>query len=366
MSRYDLDRAALRTLLTGEPAYRADQLFDGLYRRLAEPEDCTELPKALRERLATSTELAPGLEVARESLADGGATVKWLFTLGDGATVETVLMHAPRRSTVCVSSQAGCAMACAFCATGDAGYRRQLSSGEILEQAVRAARRARADGRRLDHVVFMGMGEPLANAGAVLDAARRLVSDLGLAARHLTISTVGIVPGIRRLAAEPLQVNLAVSLHAANDELRSELVPANHRYPIADLVGACEEYRARTGRRISFEWALMAGVNDRTRDAVELAGLARSLGAHVNLIPLNPTDGGVARGLRGSRPERVRAFRDELLSRGVNVTVRRTRGRAIDAACGQLAGSASRSSTTTRDGARPVRPTAPDRRSAPT
>jgi 23S rRNA (adenine2503-C2)-methyltransferase len=246
-------------------------------------------------------------------------------------------MHHEHHSTVCVSSQAGCAMACSFCATGEAGYRRHLTTGEILEQVVRAGRAARAGGRRLDHVVFMGMGEPFANFDRVWAATERIVGDLDLAARHVTISTVGVVPKIRLLATKALQVNLAVSLHAGNDTLRNELVPLNRRYPIATLVAALEDYAAATNRRISFEWALMNGVNDTVRDAAELTAIARHLHAHVNVIPLNPTLGGTARGLCGSPPARVRAFRDELRANGVNVTVRRTRGREINAACGQLA-----------------------------
>jgi 23S rRNA (adenine2503-C2)-methyltransferase len=237
-------------------------------------------------------------------------------------------------------------MACGFCATGDGGYFRHLTTGEILEQVVVAARAAGEAGRRLDHVVFMGMGEPFANYPRVWRAVERIVTDLGIGARRITISTVGVVPGILRLADEDLQVNLAVSLHAANDTLRDALVPLNRRYPIGELTAALATYRERTGRRISFEWAVIDGVNDRATDAEELAPIARALGAHVNLIPLNPTVGGSARGLRGSPPARVRAFRDELVDRGVNVTVRRTRGREIDAACGQLAGTTSLGSFT--------------------
>ncbi|HVB05838.1 MAG TPA: 23S rRNA (adenine(2503)-C(2))-methyltransferase RlmN [Acidimicrobiales bacterium] len=345
MSRYDLSREELAEVLAGEPAYRVAQLEEGLYRRLALPGELTTLPKTLRERLAADERLAPALSLRTEQRADDGATTKWLFALDGGHAVETVLMHYPRHSTVCISSQAGCAMACTFCATGDHGFDRQLRVGEIVEQVVHAARRAREEGRRLDHVVFMGMGEPLANLGPVLTAVERLVGPLGLAQRHLTISTVGVVPGIRRLAARPEQVNLAVSLHAANDALRDELVPLNRRYPLAVLLAACAEYVAATHRRLSFEWALIDGVNDRDADAGELATIARELHAHVNLIPMNPTVGGSARGLRGSPPTRVRGFRDELRELGVNVTIRQTRGEKINAACGQLAGAVARSAT---------------------
>jgi 23S rRNA (adenine2503-C2)-methyltransferase len=244
-------------------------------------------------------------------------------------------MHYPDRSTACVSSQAGCAMACGFCATGQAGFDRHLTTGEIVEQVVRAKAAAAATGRRLSNVVFMGMGEPMANYDAVWSAVERLhdPTAVGLSARHLTISTVGIIPGIRRLTKEALPVNLAVSLHAANDKLRDELVPINRRYPLADLRDACAEYLDAKGRRLSFEWALIDGVNDRPRDAGELAEYARPLGAHVNLIPLNPTPGYP---VLGSPAQRVRDFRDLLRSLGVNATVRRNRGTSIDAACGQL------------------------------
>jgi len=233
---------------------------------------------------------------------------------------------------VCVSSQAGCAMGCTFCATGQAGFARHLTAGEIVEQVVAAIREARPD--RASNVVFMGMGEPLANFGAVWAAVERLHHDIGISARHLTISTVGLVPGIERLAGEQLPVNLAVSLHAANDALRDSLVPINRRWPLAVLLAACERYLTRKGRRLSFEWAMIDGVNDQPSDAHELAATARPLGAHVNLIPLNPTPGYATRGT--PLPD-VRAFRDQLLALGVNATVRRNRGTDIDAACGQLA-----------------------------
>jgi len=304
---------------------------------MVDPEDMTDLPAGLRARLSAEPDLVPALELVAETSADRGGTVKWLWGLAGGARIETVLMHYPGRSTACVSTQAGCAMGCGFCATGQAGFDRNLSVGEIVEQVVRAVRAARDGGRRLSNVVFMGMGEPLANYERVWGAVERLHDDLGLSARHLTLSTVGMVPGIRRLAAEHLPVNLAVSLHAANDELRDRLVPVNRRYPLDVLVDACRDYVAAKGRRLSFEWALIDGVNDRASDAAELADLAGPLGAHVNLIPLNPTPGFPTRGTPAAG---VRAFRDRLLSRQVNTTVRRNRGTAIDAACGQLAAAA--------------------------
>ena len=344
-SRYDLSRDALAALLEGEPRYRVDQVWRGLYSQLASPAELTALPKALRASLESA--LPPGLAVERESVSDGGDTVKWLWSCtSDGSQVETVLMRYADRVTVCVSTQAGCAMACGFCATGQAGFRRHLTAGEIVEQVVRAGRRARDEGRRLGNVVFMGMGEPLANYDAVWGAVERLHDDVGMSARHLTISTVGIVPGIRRLAGERLPVNLAVSLHAANDALRDTLVPVNRRYPLSVLTAACRSYLAAKGRRLSFEWALISGVNDRASDAVELAAMAVPLGAHVNLIPLNPTPG---YGVPGSPPAVVRSFRDRLRALGVNATVRRNRGTDIDAACGQLTAreSGQRTSTVT-------------------
>jgi 23S rRNA (adenine2503-C2)-methyltransferase len=333
-TRYDLDRAGVTAALEGEPRYRVDQVWSGLYEHLDELESLTTLPKALRSRLGE--ELPSALTPVAESADSSGDTVKWLFELGDGAQVETVLMHYPGRSTVCVSTQAGCAMACGFCATGQAGFKRHLSPGEIVEQIVRAARTARRQERRLDNVVFMGMGEPLANYANVWASVVRAQGALGLSARSLTLSTVGLVPGIRRLAGEALPVNLAVSLHAANDKLRDELVPINRRYPLTVLMGACAEYLRAKGRRLTFEWAMIDGTNDRRRDAVELAELARGLPlpAHVNLIPLNPTPGWPTKGSSGADVQQFRQWLDDL---GVNATVRRNRGTDIDAACGQLA-----------------------------
>ena len=336
VTRHDLAFEELASLpaLASQPAYRAKQVWEGLYTQLCDIDALTTLPKALRAELAATPELAPALSEAVRQEADNATTVKWLFHMGDGQAVETVLMHYPGRTTVCVSSQAGCAMACGFCATGQAGFRRHLTTGEIVEQVVRAAREARATERRLSNVVFMGMGEPLANYDNTWAAVERIHGDLGLSARHITISTVGVVPGIHRLATESLPVGLAVSLHAANDKLRSELVPINKRYPIASLLAACRDYMANRNRRLSFEWACIAGVNDRPSDAEELAEIALPLGAHVNLIPLNPTPGYL---VMGSTRKHVHAFAESLREKGVNATVRQTRGQSIDAACGQLA-----------------------------
>jgi 23S rRNA (adenine2503-C2)-methyltransferase len=333
-TRYDLTRDQLGEVLHSEPRYRLDQLWNGLYTQLADPVDITNLPKSLRSRL--DRELPNALAAVTESTSDNGDTVKFLWELEGASRVETVLMLYRDRATVCVSSQAGCAMGCGFCATGQAGFTRHLTVGEIVEQVVRASQRARQLERRVSNIVFMGMGEPMANLDAVWTATERFHDDLGLSARHITISTVGIVPGIRSLAQRPLPVNLAVSLHAANDALRDELVPINRRYPIADLMDACEDYLDAKRRRVSFEWAMIDGVNDRDSDARELAALCRRLSphAHVNLIPLNPTPGYPT---TGTPLRRVEAFRDQLESLGANATVRRNRGTDIDAACGQLA-----------------------------
>jgi 23S rRNA (adenine2503-C2)-methyltransferase len=334
-SLYDATREDMEVLLEGQPAFRITQIWDGLYKQLLEPEKILTLPGALRTQI---TEMLPtALNSVTTSISDKGDTVKFLWSLVDGGhPIETVLMHYRDRATVCVSTQAGCAMACGFCATGQAGFSRHLTTGEIVEQVVRAARESAKRKQRLANVVFMGLGEPLANEAAVWGAVERLHADIGLSARNLTISTVGIVPGIRTLADRPLPVNLAVSLHAARDSLRDELVPINKRYPLADLVQACADYLLKKNRRVSFEWAMIDGINDQPQDARELARLCKRLrpAAHVNLIPLNPTPGWPT---KGTSPEGVREFARQLEDLGVNVTVRRNRGTDIDAACGQLA-----------------------------
>ena len=329
-SVFEYSREQLADLLKGEPNYRVDQLWHGLWNEARTINDVTTIPKVLRTRL--DDQFAPALTVLTDVQSDHGSTRKWVFELHDGATIETVLMAYDDRVTVCVSSQAGCAMGCTFCATGQAGFTRQLSVGEVIEQVMVAARAA--GDRRLSNVVFMGMGEPLANYHVVVGALRRLHEYRGLSARHLTVSTVGVAPAIERLAREGLPLTLAVSLHAANDEARSQLVPLNRRYPLERLREACEVWIATTSRRLSFEWALIDEVNDTDKDIDELARYASALGAHVNLIPLNPTPGYL---VRGSSEQRVRDFRDGLVALGINVTVRNTRGRSIDAACGQLA-----------------------------
>ncbi|MCX6507694.1 MAG: 23S rRNA (adenine(2503)-C(2))-methyltransferase RlmN [Actinobacteria bacterium] len=329
-SAYELTRDELTGLLAGEPKYRVDQIWQGIWEQDRFPEEITTISKALREKLTAELPLA--LEVANDVSTDEGTTRKWVYRLHDGYTIETVLMNYEDRVTVCISTQAGCAMGCTFCATGQAGFSRQLTLGEVVEQVVRAGRAAAP--RRISNIVFMGMGEPLANYDVTVGTIRALHHERGLSARNLTVSTVGIAPAIERLALEGLPLTLAISLHVANDAERDELIPINKRYNLERLYQACEVWRNETGRRISFEWALISGVNDTDQALYELAEYARPLGAHVNLIPLNPTPGFL---VIGSPAARVRYFRDELEELGVNATVRRTRGRTIDAACGQLA-----------------------------
>ena len=331
-SRYGATAEEIDRLLAsmGEPAYRSRQLREGLLAQRRPLDELTNLPRRLRARLAEALPLALDLRIEQRS--DRDTTVKWLWQTHDDAQVETVLMRYRDRATVCVSSQAGCAMACTFCATGQAGFERHLSSGEIVEQVVRAQHNSP---QRVSNVVFMGMGEPLANLDAVLDACRTLQSDVGLSARHLTISTVGVVPGMRRLIEFELPVTLAVSLHAADDALREQLVPLNRRYPIATVVDAAREYAARKGRRVTFEYACIRAVNDLPHQADALAGRLAGFrgGAHVNLIPLNATSGFPG---EPSDRARIELFADRLRAAGIQASIRRNRGADIDAACGQL------------------------------
>ena len=334
-SLYQPTREEIAGILEGEPRYRLDQLWSGLYTQFQHPADITTLPAALRTRI--SNELPESLIEITRSTSKDGDTVKFLWNLLEGNhPIETVLMYYDDRATVCVSTQAGCAMACGFCATGQAGFSRHLTTGEIVEQVIRAAREAAVHSRRIDNIVFMGMGEPLANEASVWGAVERIHGDIGISARHITISTVGIVPGIKTLTSRPLPVNLAVSLHAARNSLRDELVPINQRYPLEMLMQTCRDYLYEKHRRVSFEWAMISTVNDTDRDAHELADLCLQLSpaAHVNLIPLNPTPGWPT---IGSSPARVEAFQRLLRSLGVNATIRQNRGTEIAAACGQLA-----------------------------
>lgn len=328
----------------GLPAFRGDQIARQYYGRLsAEPGHWTDLPKSLRESVAEH--LFPALlSPVRELSTDDGETRKTLWRLHDGSLVESVLMRYADRVTMCVSSQAGCGMNCPFCATGQAGLTRNLSTAEIVEQVRSgAAEMAVADigeggGSRVSNIVFMGMGEPLANYRAVIAAVRRLTSPspagLGISARKITVSTVGLVPRINQLASEGIPVTLAVSLHAPDDQLRDELVPVNNRWPIAQVMDAAWGYAEATGRRVSIEYALIRDINDQAWRAEALADLLVGRLAHVNLIPLNPTPGSKWTASRRSDED---AFVAVLRRRRIPVSVRDTRGREIDGACGQLA-----------------------------
>jgi len=345
----DADQRRARVDELGLPAYRADQLARQYFGRFeGDPAAMSDLPAAVRDQLAEAL-LPPLLTEVRSVATDEGTTRKTLWRLHDGALVESVLMRYPARAgskeriTVCISSQAGCGMACPFCATGQGGLTRNLSTAEIVEQ-VRAAGQVAARGDlgdgpgRVSNVVFMGMGEPLANYGRVLATLRRLTdpapNGFGLSRRSITVSTVGLVPAINRLADEELDVTLAVSLHAPDDELRDTLVPVNTRWKVAEVLAAADAYAARTGRRYSIEYAMIRGVNDHPWRADLLGDLLAPRLAHVNLIPLNPTPGSPW----DASPKTVeREFVRRLEAHDVPVTVRDTRGREIDGACGQLA-----------------------------
>ena len=341
----DLDAAGRREAVAalGLPAFRADQVSRQWLGRLSDdPSEWTDVPESARSAIATAL-LPTLLTPAKVQECDDGTTVKTAWRLHDGALVESVLMRYPDRVTMCVSSQAGCGMNCPFCATGQGGLTRNLSTAEIVEQVIAGARSlARGDVAggpgRVSNVVLMGMGEPLANYAAVIGALRRLTSDvpegLGLSARGITVSTVGLVPRMRELADEGLPVTLAVSLHAPDDELRDTLVPVNTRWPVREVLAAAWHYAHTTHRRVSIEYALIRDVNDQRWRAELLGDLLAGRLAHVNLIPLNPTPGSP---WTASRPRDERAFVDALAERGVAVTVRDTRGREIDGACGQLA-----------------------------
>jgi 23S rRNA (adenine2503-C2)-methyltransferase len=292
----------------------------------------TNLPKPLRTRLEAEMQLGQ-LELVEEQSSHDG-TVKRLYRLADGQLIEAVLMpYDDDRRTACISTQAGCAMGCVFCATGQMGFARQLTSTEIFEQALYFARNLEALGERLSNVVLMGMGEPFHNYDNSLAAVRRLMDDLGIGARHITMSTVGLVPAIRRFADEGLQVKLAISLHAATDAERSALLPVNKRWPLSELMDACRYYIEKTGRRVTFEWTAIQGENDTQEQAHALGKLLKGLLCHVNIIPLNPT-GGYAHG--PSAMERIEGFISILSEYGVSATVRVRRGIDIDAGCGQL------------------------------
>jgi len=333
----DLTYPQLQTLLDswGEPPFRAEQVWGWLYKRLADDyEQMHNLPKALRQRLADKFVLRT-LTPLRELVSADRQTRKVLFRLHDGQTIEAVLMHYRRRHTVCISTQVGCPIRCSFCATGQSGFERNLTPGEIVEQVLHFARQLQERGQHLTNVVIMGMGEPLLNYDATWQAIETLTDERGfnLGARRITLSTAGVVPGIARLSQEKLQVGLAISLHAPTDELRNQLVPLNRRYPLGKLIPACRAYVKATGRRVTFEYALIHEVNDWKAHARQLATLLEGLLYHVNLIPLNPT---AECGYKASSPWRVRVFQEELNRLHVPNTLRLGRGIDIQAGCGQL------------------------------
>lgn len=342
-SLLDLSRVELKEFITGwgEPAYRAEQIETWLYKRYVnDVSEMSNLPKSLRQRLAGEYLLDPLRLVVSLDSSDGN-TRKALFALPDGREIEAVLMRYDKRQTLCISTQAGCAMACPFCATGQMGFMRNLTAGEIMAQILYYARQLDREGKRVSNIVFMGMGEPLANYAETWRAIRRLNDRAGfnLGARHMTLSTVGLVPAIRRMSKEPEQVGLAVSLHAPTDELRNKIVPINRRYPLAMLMQAIRDYSDITRRRVTFEYALMANLNDSDAHAAQFAALVQGLLCHINLIPLNPTPGSP---WSGSSDERVYAFRDRLQAAGIPTTVRLRRGIDIAAGCGQLHNAQSR------------------------
>jgi len=335
---YDQDLTDLKLLLTswGEPDYRADQIWRGIYQELKDaPDRISNIPKPLRAKLREHFNFMSLTPETRLNSIDR-QTVKILFHLVDNQPIETVLMYYDKRRTLCISTQSGCALGCVFCATGQMGFRRNLTSGEIVEQVLHFARHLNESNERLTNIVIMGMGEPFHNYTETMAAIDRLNHPQGmkLGARRFTISTVGLIPEILRFANDQRQVNLAVSLHAADDELRDSMLPINRKYPLTELIDACREYVKMTHRRITFEWALIEGVNDGDEQAAALADWVHRMNCHVNIIPLNPTHGyeGQAANL-----DQVHHFQNALEQAGISTTVRVRRGIDIQAGCGQLA-----------------------------
>jgi 23S rRNA (adenine2503-C2)-methyltransferase len=335
---FDLSLPDLEQVFLGWGAerFRAMQVWKGIYQQLISiPQDLRGLPGAFREHLESEFSLQT-LQTREIRRSSGGQTTKYAFDIPGGGTIETVLMKYEERRTACISTQAGCALGCVFCATGQMGLLRNLTSGEIVEQVLILARDLRKDGERLTNIVIMGMGEPFHNYDATLAAINTLNHPDGFnfGSRRFTISTVGLVPIIHRFAEEQLQVNLAVSLHAATNTLRNQLMPVNRKYPLEQLIPACRDYVQKTRRRISFEWALIDGINDGLDQAEALVDLLHGLNCHVNLIPLNETSG--FGGGPASR-EKAKAFQDHLQKAGISCTIRIRRGLDIEAGCGQLA-----------------------------
>ena len=335
---FDLDFPDLeKTILQwDEPSFRARQVWQGLYKHLwNEADEFTNISKSLREKLFGHFSFSSIAPTTTQHASDG-QTTKTLFRLPNHEAIEAVLMRYKQRYTLCISTQAGCAMGCVFCATGQMGFRANLTSGQIVEQVLYYARLLQKTGERPTNVVVMGMGEPFHNYDATLSAIDRLNDHEGfdMSARRFTISTVGLIPMIRRFTKEKRQINLAISLHAAGDDLRASMLPINKKYPIRELLDACREYVKITGRRITFEWALIRDVNDTPEQAKILSGLLAGMNCHVNVIPLNPT-----LGYNGKATTRGRAqdFRQILEANGVTCTIRVRRGIDIRAGCGQLA-----------------------------
>jgi 23S rRNA (adenine2503-C2)-methyltransferase len=339
VSIYDLDLPALeaRLIELGEPRFRAAQIWDGLYRQYwRSADEFTNLPISLRQKLAEVFDPFTHLQPAQEIQSNDGETVKTLYRLPDGLAIEAVLMRYEKRRTLCISTQAGCAMGCVFCATGQMGFKRHLTSGEIVEQVIYYARQLGGLDERVTNVVVMGMGEPFHNYDATMAAIDQLNHPQGFnfGERRFTVSTVGLIPAIRRFTAEKRQVNLAVSLHAADDELRASMLPIDRRYPLDELFEACRDYVNITRRRLTFEWALIEGVNDTPQQAELLAKRLRGMLCHVNIIRLNPT-----KKYAGKATSRQRAieFQATLEQHGIPCTIRLRRGIDIQAGCGQLA-----------------------------
>jgi 23S rRNA (adenine2503-C2)-methyltransferase len=334
---YDLTFPEMKALMSlwGEPAYRARQIWQGLYHQFVNaPDQFSNLSSSFRDKLNLACIFQP-LTPLRFLRSSDGHTEKILFKLADGSGIETVLMAYHKRNTLCISTQVGCAMGCKFCATGQMGFRRHLSSGEIIAQVMYFAQSLKKESTCITNIVIMGMGEPFHNYDNTMAAIDRLNDPSGynFGARRFTISTVGLIPAIRRFTSEKRQVNLAISLHSAEDALRLSMLPINKRYPVDELLAACHDYVKASGRRITFEWALVKEVNDTPEQAALLAKKLRGLLCHVNAIPLNPTKG--YPGVATSR-ERAEKFRDILERSGIPCTIRLRRGMDIQAGCGQL------------------------------
>ncbi|NLV75084.1 MAG: 23S rRNA (adenine(2503)-C(2))-methyltransferase RlmN [Chloroflexi bacterium] len=331
----DLGQLRQQMLEWQQPAYRAGQLYGWIYKSLvADYSAMHNLPAGLRAQLAASASW-PLLQVVETLDAADGSSTKALLRAADGQTIETVILRYPERNTVCISSQVGCALGCVLCATGQAGFIRDLSAGEMVAQVLYAARALRQEGRQLTNVVLMGMGEPLLNYEAACQALNIIMdpAGLGMGARRITLSTAGVVPGIRRLAEDNLGIKLAISLHAPNDTLRAQLIPLNRKYPLASVIAAVHEFISKTSRRVTFEYVMVDGINDSPALAYETAELLRGLFCHVNLIGLYPTERSA---WRGSSDEAILDFQAVLLEARIPTTIRVRRGEEITGGCGQL------------------------------